>query len=75
MIDRWCRYVLDRQFSDPDGLAVAKHAVRRTADDAAAFEREETRGVHLRSDFPIADNERCAAAAAHFAGNRMNRRR
>jgi L-aspartate oxidase len=56
-IDRWCRYVLARQFPDPQGwelqnlLTVAKVVI------AAALEREETRGVHLRTDFPRSDNE------------------
>ncbi len=57
-IDRWCRYVLPRQFADPQGwelqnlLTVAKIVI------AAALEREETRGVHLRTDFPQTDNDR-----------------
>ena len=32
-IKHWCRYVLARQFSDPDRLGAAKHALRRPADD------------------------------------------
>lgn len=57
-IDRWCGYVLRRQFATSDGwqlqnmLAVARLIVQ------AALEREETRGVHLRVDFPLTDNER-----------------
>lgn len=56
-IDRWCSYVLARQFADPQGwelqnlLTVARIVI------AAALEREETRGVHLRTDFPQTDNE------------------
>ena len=52
MIDRWCRYVLVRQFSEPHGwelqnmLTVARLIVR------SALTREESRGVHLRTDFP-----------------------
>jgi L-aspartate oxidase len=51
-IDQWCGYVLERQFVDPAGwelqnlLSVARVMV------AAALEREESRGVHFRSDFP-----------------------
>jgi len=58
MIDRWCRYVLVRQFTDPQGwelqnmLTVARLIVR------AALEREESRGVHLRTDFRDTDNQR-----------------
>ena len=56
-IDRWCRYVLARQFPDPQGwelqnmLTVAKIMI------SAALEREETRGVHLRTDFPATNNQ------------------
>ena len=56
MIDRWCGYVLNRQFSSPSGwqlqnmLCVARLMVR------GALEREESRGVHLRSHFPRTDN-------------------
>ena len=56
-IDRWCGYVLNRQFASPSGwqlqnmLCVARLMVR------AALEREESRGVHLRSDFPKPDDE------------------
>ena len=55
MIDNWCRYVLVRQFAEPDGwelqnmLIVARFIIR------AALQREESRGVHLRTDFPDPD--------------------
>ncbi len=58
MIDRWCRYVLVRQFSEPHGwelqnmLTVARLIVR------SALAREESRGVHLRTDFRDIDNQR-----------------
>jgi L-aspartate oxidase len=57
MIDRWCGYVLNRQFANPSGwqlqnmLCVARLMVR------AALAREESRGVHLRTDFPKTDNQ------------------
>jgi L-aspartate oxidase len=57
-IDRWCRYVLPRQFADPKGwelqnmLTVSRLMIR------AALTREETRGVHLRTDFPNTDDDR-----------------
>ncbi len=54
-VEGWCRYVLPLQFADPEGwqlhnmLEVARLMIR------AALVREETRGVHVRSDFPRAD--------------------
>ncbi len=57
-IDRWLRYVLPRQFSDPHGwelqnmLGVARLIIE------AARERTESRGSHVRTDFPDTDDER-----------------
>lgn len=53
--DRWCRYVLPRQFTDPSGwqlqnmLCLARLMLR------AALERQESRGTHVRTDFPNPD--------------------
>lgn len=55
-VEGWCRYVLPLQFPDPEGwqlqnmLEVARLMIR------AALVREETRGVHVRSDFPRAED-------------------
>jgi L-aspartate oxidase len=55
-IDQWRHYVLARQFADPSGwelqnmLTVAQIMVQ------AAEMREESRGVHLRTDFPKTDD-------------------
>ena len=57
-IDQWCSYVLPRQFTDPKGwelqnmLTIARLMIR------AALEREESRGVHVRTDFPNVDDAR-----------------
>jgi L-aspartate oxidase len=51
-VEGWCRYVLPRQFAEPQGwqlqnmLEVARLMIR------GAIERRETRGVHFRNDFP-----------------------
>ena len=66
-IDTWCRYVLPRQFADAEGwelqnmLAIARIMIR------AADLREESRGTHLRTDFPqLADSWR-----AHLTFRRL----
>jgi L-aspartate oxidase len=52
MITFWCRYVMDKEFQDPQGwelqnmLTVARLVVM------SARQREESRGVHFRRDFP-----------------------
>jgi L-aspartate oxidase len=56
-IDRWCGYVLDRQFNDPAGWQLQNMLVVSQLTIAAALAREESRGVHLRIDYPKVDNE------------------
>ncbi len=57
-IDQWCRYVLDYEVDTPAGwetqnlLLVARMIVE------SALRREESRGVHMRSDFPDQDDEK-----------------
>jgi L-aspartate oxidase len=51
-IDGWCKYVLPQQFSSPEGWELQNMlTVARLMIDAA-LTRQETRGVHQRSDFP-----------------------
>jgi len=57
-IDHWGRYVLPLQFAGPSGwelqnmLCVARLMIQ------AALEREETRGCHVRAEFPDRDDQR-----------------
>ena len=66
-IDTWCQYALTRQLPNPVGwelqnmLTVARIVIE------GALQREESRGVHFRTDFPDQDNrqwgKRLATAA------------
>ncbi len=69
-IDRWCRYVLGRQFADPVGWELQNMLIISRLIIAAALAREETRGVHLRTDFPAQDDQhwhRRIALSRNFA--------
>jgi L-aspartate oxidase len=57
-IDRWCGYVLARQFSDTSGWELQNMLTVARIIIEAALTREETRGVHLRTDFPEPDDAR-----------------
>ena len=56
-IDNWCRYVLARQFADLAGWELQNMLTVSRIMVAAATAREESRGVHLRTDFPRPDDE------------------
>ena len=55
-IDHWCSYVLARQFADPEGWELQNMLTVARITIAAAAARCETRGVHLRTDFPKTDD-------------------
>ena len=52
----WQSYVLGRQFSDPAGWQLQNMLTVAGIMIAAALSREESRGVHLRTDFPDTDD-------------------
>jgi L-aspartate oxidase len=56
MIQTWCRYVLPRQFSSPPGWELQNMLIVARLMVKAALLREESRGVHLRTDFPQVDD-------------------
>ena len=70
-IDQWCHYALSRQFTDPAGWELQNMLIVARLMVQSALEREESRGVHLRSDFPEtgkAEWRRHLTAAAETLG-------
>ena len=54
-VEHWCRYVLARQFNDPGGWELQNMISLARLMIEAALEREESRGAHVRTDYPEAD--------------------
>jgi L-aspartate oxidase len=54
----WCRYVLAREFSSRSGWELQNLLTIARLMIDAALEREESRGVHFRADFPNRDDTR-----------------
>jgi L-aspartate oxidase len=57
-IDQWQRYALAQQFDHPEGWELQNMLTVARVLIAAALRREESRGVHFRSDFPQQDDNR-----------------
>jgi L-aspartate oxidase len=55
-LTHWCRYVLPRQFSDPSGWELQNRLWTARLMIQAALAREESRGCHVRTDFPEIDD-------------------
>jgi L-aspartate oxidase len=56
-IHRWSRYVLARQFTDPGGWELQNMLCLARLMVEAALRRRETRGAHVRTDYPETDDE------------------
>jgi L-aspartate oxidase len=56
-IRRWCGYVFSRQLTDPHGWELQNMLTIASLMVEAALAREESRGVHLRTDFPQTDDK------------------
>lgn len=56
-VDGWCRYALWRQFSHPEGWELQNMLTIARVMIEAALRRTESRGVHLRSDYPEQDDQ------------------
>ncbi len=52
MITFWCRYVMDKEFQKPAGWEMQNMLVVARLIAMSARQREESRGVHHRRDFP-----------------------
>jgi L-aspartate oxidase len=57
-IRRWCGYALSRQFTDANGWELQNMLTISSLMVNSALAREESRGVHLRTDFPQTDDAR-----------------
>lgn len=55
-IDRWCGYALNRQLTTPQGWELQNMLTIARLMVDAALRREESRGTHLRLDFPDMDD-------------------
>jgi L-aspartate oxidase len=55
-IHSWCGYVLPQQFNSPAGWELQNMLIVARLMVQAAHQRQESRGVHLRTDFPDADD-------------------
>ncbi len=56
-VDSWCRYVLHRQFSGPQGWQLQNLLEVGRLMIYASLARTETRGVHVRSDYPATSDD------------------
>ncbi len=55
-VDFWCGYVLDKSFSDTRGWTIQNMLTAAKLIIHAARERQESRGVHHRTDYPDTDD-------------------
>jgi L-aspartate oxidase len=57
MVAFWCRYALGRSFASQEGWELQNMLTVARLMIWAALERQESRGVHYRNDFPRPDDE------------------
>ena len=56
MIEMWCSYVIDKEFSHPVGWELQNMLIVSRLIVVSARKRKESRGVHHRTDYPKTDN-------------------
>ncbi|MBS3764301.1 MAG: L-aspartate oxidase [Planctomycetes bacterium] len=52
MITFWCRYVMDKEFEEPQGWQLQNMLTVARLITMCARQRQESRGVHYRTDYP-----------------------
>ena len=57
IIEFWSRYVMDKVLDEPAGWECQNMLTIARIMATAALDRQESRGVHYRSDFPQTDDE------------------
>ena len=57
IIEFWSRYVMDKVLDEPDGWECQNMLTVARTMAASALARQESRGVHYRSDFPQTDDK------------------
>lgn len=57
-LEFWCRYALETQFDSPPGWQLQNMLTVAALMVSSARQREESRGAHLRRDFPETDDTR-----------------
>jgi L-aspartate oxidase len=57
LVEQWRKYVFTRQFTSPEGWELQNMLLVAQLMLEAALRREESRGVHLRTDFPDTDDQ------------------
>jgi L-aspartate oxidase len=55
-IDFWCSYIMDKEFNLKEGWLLQDALTAALIICHSALERQETRGTHIRSDFPDKDD-------------------
>ncbi len=64
-VENWCQYVLRHQFSDPAGWELQNLLTVSQLVLTGCLRRQESRGVHLRTDFPNRDDDNWRRRIVH----------
>ena len=70
-VDFWCRYVFGHVFQDPEGWTLQNMLIVARLMIDAASQRQESRGVHTRRDFPDSDPKWQRHVNQQFSGTML----